>query len=189
MQEIWKDVKGYEGLYQVSNLGRVRSLDRVVKASYNSTMLKKGKILKQQKNENGYLYVFLTKDKKEKNCRVHRLVAEAFIPNPLKLPQVNHKDENKLNNCVENLEWCDGKYNCNYGTCTERRSEKMSEILLNRDDLSKRVIQYTLDGKFVAEYLSTMDVRRKLGFDNGNISKCCNGKQKTYKGYTWRYKQ
>lgn len=187
MKEIWVDVKDYVGLYQVSNLGRVKSLDRYVNGN-GMMQLKKGKLLKLQVSKSGYLYVCLCNNGKEKLCRVNRLVAEAFLPNPDNLPQVNHKDEDKTNNSVDNLEWCDNKYNINYGTCIERRSKKMSDILLNRKDLSKSVLQYTIDGEFIAEYKSTMDVKRKLGFDSGNISKCCNGKQKTYKGFIWKYK-
>lgn len=118
--EEWKDIKGYEGLYQVSNLGRVRSLSRYVK--HRTIYILKGKLLKQRTRGKGYLAVTLCKNSKLKHYYVHRLVAEAFIPNPNNLPQVNHKDENKSNNCVDNLEWCDDKYNTNYGTRNERHS-------------------------------------------------------------------
>lgn len=115
-EEIWKDIIGYEGLYQVSSLGRVRSLDK-----YDSmNRFYEGRILKLFADRLGYLSVVLYSNSKRKHYLVHRLVAEAFIHNPDNLPQVNHKDENPSNDNVENLEWCDGKYNVNYGTRIDR---------------------------------------------------------------------
>ena len=108
MIEEWRDIKGYEGKYQVSNLGRVKSLN------YNHT--KKEKILSDYPNTYGYLYVNLYKNGKGKPFYIHKLVAQAFIDNPNNYREINHKDENKQNNRVENLEWCNRKYNCNYGT-------------------------------------------------------------------------
>lgn len=123
MQEIWKDIKGYEKLYQVSNLGRIRSLDRII-LQYNGyddgERLYKGKILKPCIKPNGYSQVGLWKDKKVKWFIIHRLVAETFIPNPENKPQVNHKDENKQNNNIKNLEWCSCSYNINYGTRNDK---------------------------------------------------------------------
>lgn len=119
--EIWKDVKGFEGYYEVSDLGRVRSVDRVVVDTVrNCERLLKGKLLVQRDNGNGYKTVMFCKEHKLYNKYVHILVAEAFIPNTDNLPQVNHKDEDKSNNCVDNLEWCTGKYNSNYGTGQQR---------------------------------------------------------------------
>ena len=117
MEEVFKAIEGYEGLYEVSNLGRVRSLD-----SYDrlGRLHKKGKILKPAIIKDGYLQVHLSKEGKKKTFMVHRLVAQAFIPNPEGLPIINHKDENPKNNRVENIEWCDYKYNSIYGTCKER---------------------------------------------------------------------
>ena len=117
MGEIWKDIPEYESLYQVSNLGNVRVLDRMVNSGIknNSSVKRKGQILKQRVNQ-GYYEVALSKNCKKKFLKVHRLVALAFIPNADNLPSINHKDENKLNNCVNNLEWCSIKYNCNYGS-------------------------------------------------------------------------
>ena len=129
MKEIWKDIKGYENLYQVSNLGNVRVLDRHVNSGikYNNKVKRKGQILKQFLKKNGYLQVVLSNNNTRKYIAVHRLVAETFLQNTHNLPQVNHKDENKLNNCVDNLEWCTAKYNCNYGTRTKRISKKLSK--------------------------------------------------------------
>lgn len=164
MIEIWRDIKDYEGLYQVSNFGRVKNV-------------RTSKILKVKEHTRGYLKVCLCKDGKTKQFFVHRLVAQAFIPNPLNLPQVNHKiegEEGKKINTVENLEWCDAKYNMNYGT----RNEKVS----------KPVLQFSKNGCFVKEWSSVMEVQRQLGYGQGHISNCCNGKLKSAYGYIWRYK-
>lgn len=127
MKEIWKDIPEYEKIYQVSNLGNVRVLDRFVNSAIknNSIVKRKGKILKQY-NKGGYLQVTLTINNKRKYYNVQRLVALAFIPNPNNLPQVNHKDENPLNNNVSNLEWCTAKYNCNYGNRNSKIYNKTS---------------------------------------------------------------
>lgn len=113
--EIWRDIKGYEGLYQVSNLGRVKSLERYVKGIYGLRKVQQKIISITRIRTNGYMQVHLTKNGIAKTYQVHRLVAEAFIPNPHNLPIVNHKDENKINNCVWNLEWCTYSYNLTYG--------------------------------------------------------------------------
>jgi len=129
MEEIWKDISGYEGLYQVSNLGRVRSLDRLshyIRNGNPEAKLFKGRIMKQSHTTDGYLMIYLRKGGKDKYYSVHRLVAQAFIPNPENLPFVNHKDEVKDNNCVDNLEWCTHIYNCNYGTAIERMRQKVT---------------------------------------------------------------
>ena len=161
-KEIWKPVIGYEGLYEVSNWGRVKSLK-----------FGKERILKLFKDTSGYLCVKLCKNTNQCQFKVHRLVAQAFIPNPNNLPQINHKDECKTNNIVSNLEWCDRKYNINYGTRTEK--------------CSKKVYQYTLDGKFVKEWKSTMECGRN-GYNKGNVAACCRGKLKKYKNFIWKYK-
>lgn len=176
-KEYWKPVVGYEGLYMVSNWGRARSFDQWVKGKNGSIRFCKGRILKLSTNNQGYLLVTLYKNGKVKKFLVHRLVAEAFLPNPDNLPEVNHKDENKLNNVVSNLEWCNRTYNNNYGTRNEKVAKKCS----------KPVVQYTLDGKFVREWKSIQECG-KNGFHQGNISACCRGKRKTHKGFIWKYK-
>lgn len=166
--EVWKDVgecKGYEeykGLYKVSNLGRVKN---------NKCMVKSLNI-----NHRGYYSVKLYSKGKSKNARINRLVALAFLPNPEDLPVVNHKDENKLNNRVNNLEWCTVKYNNNYGTTKERRS--------------KPVIMYDKQDNKLREFNSVIDANQYLGKrkHSSNINKCCNGKHKTAYGYKWKYK-
>lgn len=175
-KEFWKNIKDYENLYQGSNLGRVRSFDRWVKSKNGSLRFCKGRILKPVINGRGYLQVDLCKNGKVKKFLVHRLVAEAFLPNPDNLPEVNHKDENKQNNNVENLEWCDRTYNANYGTAIERMIKTVS----------KPVLQYTLDGQFVREWKSTAECGRN-GFNQGHITDCCRGVRKTHKGFIWRY--
>ena len=174
MEEIWKDIKGYEGLYKISNFGNVYSLN-----------IKRNKKLSM--NRHGYLYVDLMKNKVRKHFYTHRLVAEAFIENTNNLPQVNHKDECKTNNCVENLEWCDQKYNNNYGTHTQR----MICTQLNRKDVSKVVLQFDLNGNFIKEYCSSREAARTLGNRDfcSSISKCSKGIFKTAYGYKWKYKE
>ena len=121
MEEIWKPVKGFEGYYEVSNLGRVRSVDRIVYDTVrNRYRLLKGKVLTERDNGNGYKGVMFCKEHKLCQKYIHILVAEAFLDNPDHLPQVNHKDENKANNTVDNLEWCTSYYNNEYGTRKER---------------------------------------------------------------------
>ena len=167
--EVWKDVKDYEGHYQVSDKGRVRSLK-----------FGKERILKPRRDGWGYLQVNFCKNGEQKKFKVHRLVAQTFILNPNNLTEVNHRDEDKTNNKVENLEWCSSKYNSNYGTRTQRQSEKMTN-----GKLSKPVLQYTLDGEFLKEWKSTHDVERNLGYAHTNISACCLGKYKYAYGFVW----
>lgn len=128
MNEIWKDIKGYEGYYQVSNFGKVRSLNRSIYRKNGRKQSFKDQELKFH-DKHGYLGINLRKDGKIKSCTVHRLVAEAFIPNPYNLPQINHKDENKYNNRIDNLEWCSSSYNMNYGTRTYRSIESCKKTM------------------------------------------------------------
>ena len=165
--EVWKDVSGYEGMYEVSNLGRVKSLKQG-----------KERILKPKTEKCGHLHVGLYKNGEQKKYYVHRLVAQVFLSNPQNLPMINHKDDNPSNNQVENLEFCTAKYNSNYGTRTQRQAEK----------LSKPVIQFTKDGEFVREWKSATDVQRNLGYNNGHISECCNRKRKSAYSFIWKYK-
>lgn len=188
MEEIWKDIEGFEGYYQVSNFGNVRSLDRYVKNPYGTLSLRKRKINKQRYDKDGYKQVNLSKDGKNKYYFVHRLVAQAFLPNPNNYPIINHIDEVKDNNCVDNLEWCTVKYNTNYGNCPQNISNGLKGKHINRPDHSKPVLQYTKSGEFVSEYPSLSEAHRKIGIPYQNISSCCNGKSKTAKGYKWKFK-
>ena len=169
--EIWKDIEGYEGLYQISNLGNVKSLN------YNKTG--KERILTPQKNNKSYLKVGLCKQAKSKTYKIHRLVAQAFLPNQNNLPQVNHKDEDKQNNAASNLEWCTNKYNSNYGT----RNKRVAESNINNPKRSKQVL--CVENGVI--YPSTMELQRQLGLPQQNISHCCNGKRKTCGGFHWCY--
>ena len=182
--EIWKtavyDGEIYEGLYKVSNLGRILSLN------YKRTG--KAKLRNPVEMLNGYLQVGFSKNKKTKTCYVHRLIAETFLPNPENLPEVNHKDEDKTNNFVflnedgsvdkekSNLEWCDRKYNNNYGTRTERFIKTMS----------KKVLQFSKTGEFIREWESTMECGRN-GFCQSHVAACCRGERKSHKGFLWMF--
>lgn len=168
MQEIWKDIEGYEGLYQISNFGRVKSFQKSSK--YHSP---KEMILKPSLINSGYGVVTLYNQNKRQKFQVHRLVASAFIPNLQNLPCVNHKDENKLNNCAENLEWCTYSYNNNYGTAKIRAS-------LTR---STPVAQKTLDGFLLATYQSVQIASELLNVDYANISNWC--RAGIGNGYIW----
>ena len=181
MEEQWKDIENYEGLYQVSNLGRVRSLDRLVR-NYNRwhiehTKLIKGVVLKQSTDKYGYKRVYLSKCGCEKFVLVSRLVAKAFIPNPQNLPEVNHKSEVKTDNCVENLEWCDGEYNRNYGTRAIRAAKKRR----------KPVIQSTLDGVQIMCWFSVTDASNNTNTAITGISHCLKGKRNKAGGFKWEY--
>ena len=182
--EIWKtavyDNEIYEGLYKVSNLGRILSLN------YRNTG--RAELMNPSTNTDGYLRVNLCKNGERKMCYVHRLIAETFLPNPENLPEVNHKDEDKTNNFVflnedgtvnkekSNLEWKNHRDNCNHGTRNERIAKAQS----------KRVLQLTLTGELIKVWESTNECGRN-GFDSSHVTKCCNGKRKTHKGFRFIY--
>ena len=191
MEEQWKtavyDGEIYEGLYKVSNFGRILSLDykRSGKAELRTPV----------ETKNGYLKVGFSKNGEYKECYVHRIVAETFLENPENLPEVNHKDEDKTNNFVflnedgsvdkekSNLEWKNHRDNCNHGTRNERSAKTRTN-----GKLSKRVLQFTLDGEFVREWESTMECGRN-GFNHGAVAACCRGEKPQYKGFIWKYKE
>lgn len=175
--EKWKFVPGYEGLYMVSNFGRVKSVDRYVEHPVIGKQFVKGKILSLHCSKNGYLQAHLSKDGRNCYYCVHRLVALAFIPNPDNLPQVNHINEDKTDNRVENLEWCTNKENCNHGT----RNQRM------KSTLSKKVNQYTLDGELVKTWDSVSEAAKTLNCCVGHITRCCHGKLKKYHKFRWEY--
>lgn len=180
MQEIWKDIEGYEGLYQVSNLGNVRSLNWAKRGIVKNLYLKK--------QNRGYLHVELAKNGVRKSATVHRLVAMAFIPNPGNLPLINHKDENPLNNRAENLEWCDCSYNSGYSLSRhpERaKNKKATEKYGKR--LTLKINQYAKDGSFVRRWENSRTIFLETGYSDWSISECCRGKRKTAYGYIWRY--
>ena len=173
MEEIWKDIKGYEGIYQISNLGRVKSSER----RGNGREI----ILKGWKPKDGYKRVKLIKKYKVENKLIHRLIAEAFIPNPNNYPVVNHKNGIKTDNQIENLEWCTQKYNM-------REAQRLNLLNPGKNIKEKRKVkQYTKEGKFIEEWSSMIEVQRKLGYKTSAISMCCKGKIKTAYGYIWKY--
>ena len=187
VEEIWKDIENYNGLYQVSNHGRVKSLERKVP---NQNRIYSERILKPEKPKCGYLYCALCKDGFARHIRVHRLVAFAFIPNPYNKPQVNHKDGNKQNNSADNLEWCTNSENVShsYGNTERGKARHWKGKMSNNHPNSKKVQQHTLDGVFVREWNCAKDIERELGFDCRCISACCRGKSKSSFNYKWNFK-
>lgn len=161
--EVWKPVVGYESRYLVSNKGRLYSLTR-------------NKLMTPRLNRGGYYKIRLYDGIKKCDFTVHRLVASAFIPNPDNLPYVNHKDENKINNNADNLEWCSPKYNVNYGTGIKR----------NADARSKPIAQATLDGEILHVYWNAEELRNS-GFKRENCQTCARGITQTAYGYKWFY--
>lgn len=169
--ETFLSVPGYEGLYEISNLGNVKSL-------------RSGKLLKQASNKDGYKMVSLTVKGKSRGFSVHRLVALAFIPNPENLPEINHMDENPSNNCADNLEWCTRKYNLNYGGYRERMSKTLLKDNVHRKSISaydKKTLVY------VKSYDSITEAEKELGLSKGAIGQALSGKIKTSGGYIWKY--
>lgn len=165
MNEIWKPITGYENRYLISNFGRVKSL-------------RTNTILKQELRRD-YYSVQLFNGRRYKHFRVHRLVGLMFIPNPSNYPYINHKDENKLNNYVDNLEWCTASYNINYGTAIKRAVEKKSISIIQLDK------KYN----YINTFSSFMNAERSTGIPNNNIVACCKGRRKTAGGYIWRYEK
>lgn len=175
--EIWKtavyDGEIYEGLYRVSNLGRILSLN------YNNTG--KPGLMNPFDNGDGYLRVVLCKNGEHKKCLVHRLVAFTFLENPENKPEINHIDEDKTNNRVDNIEWKWHKDNINHGTRNERAGKANTN-----GKCSKKVLQLSLSGELIREWPSVSECGRN-GFDKGNVCKCCNGKKSQYKGFRFEY--
>ena len=176
--EIWKPIEGLEGKYEVSNLGRVRSIDRI---SSNGHKLK-GRIRQIQKMSNGYLHITLNCDGKCHNAYLHILVARAFVPNPNHYKEVNHKNEDKTDNRADNLEWCDRQYNINYGTGRKRHFESLYT--------KKSVIQMTEGGEIVNKFNSIREAARITGIWRSAIRQCCEHLPKYYTagGFRWEYK-
>lgn len=185
MKEIWRDIIGYDG-YQVSNLGRVKSLGN------NKT--RKEKVLKPE-TINGYLRVCLSKEKKGKHILVHRLVADAFIPNIDNKPYIDHIDGNPKNNNIDNLRWCTHKENMNNPIAKKRTSDSLkghntSEETKKKIGKSHSISIYQIDktnGCIIREWSSMTDVERELGIDHRKICNCCKGKRKSTGGFIWRY--
>lgn len=167
MERIWKDIDGTNGMYQISNYGEVKSF----------TKFKNGDLLKPSNFSNGYLFVHIKRNGQRRSNLVHRLVAEAFIPNPERFPQVNHKDENKKNNRADNLEWCDNRYNNIYGTKNQRASEK------NKISHCIPVVCIELNKTFK----SAKEAARFVNKSGTNITRACKNIYRTCGGYHWEY--
>ena len=166
--EEWKDIKGYEGLYQISNYGRVKSL--------GNDRNRKEKILKNQSNNKKYEIINLCKNGKIKRYFIHRLVAEAFIPNPNNLPYINHKDENPSNNYVNNLEWCTIKYNNNYGTRNKRCSKKMKEKYSEGKHPCSKKVKCITTGEIFNSVSTASEI---YNINRFHIADCCRGERKS----------
>ena len=190
--EVWKDIVDYEGLYQVSNLGNVKSL--------GNDKSRREKILSPGKYGNGYLYVILCRNGERKLHSIHRLVLMTFAPcENMENLQVNHLDENKENNNLNNLEWVTCKDNINHGTRNDRVSEKLRGRTLSEEHKRKiskaksiPIVQLTPEGKYIRSYKSSHEAERECGFNNGAIIQCCNNKylregNNIYKDYRWMY--
>lgn len=183
MQEIWKDIEGYEGLYQISNFGRVKSFCKSIA----------GKIIIQHLSCKGYYSVHLYKNGHMKNFTVHRLVAIHYIENKNHFPFINHKDENKLNNCVSNLEWCSPSYNTKYSFNLHPEwpgnlsKSKKGKIRGAYKKTRKPILQYSDGGKLIRAWDSCAQINRELHFHGWTVSECCRGNRRTAYGYKWRY--
>ncbi len=185
--EEWRDVKGYEGYYQVNPFGEIRRL-------HKHTANRK---LKAVLDKDGYLYVCLSRNGISKNHRVHRIVAEAFLEKNNTHSQINHKDENKQNNHYTNLEWCDCIYNNNYGTRNRRISKTKTGVpaawMIGKTGRfcpnSKVVYQYDKNMNFIREWECANQVERELGFASSNINTNARGKMKTAYGFIWKYEK
>ena len=184
MKEVYKPIKGFENLYEISNFGNIQSIDRVehiVTEKKDFFRIKKGKLLKKTINTNGYYYITLHgEDGSLTTISIHKLVASHFLDNPNSLNCVNHKDENKLNNKADNLEWCTYEYNNNYGTKKER-------LKLSNKWRSKEIMMLDGNGNIIKEYSSINSVKED-GFDPSAVFRCCSNMQKTHKNNIFKLK-
>ena len=183
IQPKWKDIVGYENEYQINQFGEIRTLK-------DSPKLKKYDVLKPQiSKRNGYVYQMLYKNGKEKLLRVHRLVAMAFLPNPNNLPQVNHKDGNKQNNSVDNLEWCEQSDNMKhaYKNGLQIPSENQRRAIINTNKLKQKKVCQIKDGEVINTFSGISEASRQTKISISCISRCCNLKRKSTNGYEWRF--
>lgn len=184
MNEEWRPVKGFEGIYEVSNLGRVRSLDRVLTLRNGRTQPIKGRIMKLGLHYKGYVRLMLSNGgDREHSHFVHRLVAEAFIPNPGDLPEVNHKDQDKGNNRADNLEWCTHKENSRYGD----RGARIGAWHLANSPRRVPINQLDMDGNYLRTFPSQAEAARQVHGSQGTISSVVGRKKKSAYGYKWEY--
>lgn len=180
-KEIWKDIPGWEGYYQASTLGNIRSVDRI--QPFLGPI--KGRVLKQASGKAGrYRLVSLCKDGTQVTRSVHGLVAKTFLPNPNGYNCINHKDENTYNNNVDNLEWCTPSYNNSYNNKFKRYCK---EFALRGQQKHRRAVMQYEKGVFIKEYKSATDAANKLGICQSGIIRCCNGQSKTCGGFEWKH--
>lgn len=185
IEEIWKDIIGFEGYYQISSTGRVKSLQRLVKSARSSFGYRTvhERFLATTIDKYGYETVRLHKEGKTFPYTIHRLVALHFVNNPDQLPSINHIDENKLNNHYTNLEWCTVKYNNTFNY----RQEKINELLRLKDWRNPKVLSINLEDGSEVVYKGLRDAMRHTGFVRQEISKCCRGLRPSYNGFVWKF--
>lgn len=189
MQEIWKPIKEYENLYMISNLGKVKSLDRITQNG-SGKFIKKGRLLKNHINNKGYEYMYLKDRERIKKVYVHRLVAQAFIPNPNNKKEVNHIDCNPLNNKVNNLEWVSHKENMAYMSKLGRSNktgEWLEKIKQKNIENGKSVLQIDPNTNEIINIFKTIQSVKENGYRQGDVCRCCKGIRKKHKGFIWRY--
>jgi len=184
-EEIWKDVPDYEGLYQISNLGRVKSSDRLINAKCNSKSFKKGRILRCWSSRDGYIYCDLVKENKQKHFRVHSLVGLAFIENknPLIFNQINHIDGKKHNNFAENLEWCNAKHNTNESI----RIGLRVGVRGKKNGIKRKIIQLSRNEEVISYWDSIIDASVNTRTNRSSILKCLKNIRNTAGGFVWKY--
>lgn len=179
MEEIWKDIEGYEGRYQISNLGNVKSLN------YGGHGYAKDLVPKV--NNCGRLWVELFCNGSKRQCLIHRLVGEAFIPNPNDYPQINHKDENPKNNVVENLEWCTQAYNNRYSLKLHPERMRQRHPKIVRTFSGKKIVQLSLNGDVLRTWEDIRSIVRETGMSQWSITQCCDGNRRKAYGFKWQY--
>lgn len=182
-KKLWNPIPAYEALYEVSNEGEVRSIAYLSSRTNRIIPRHAPRMLRQETSHDGYKRVVLSSNGIHRHFSVHRLVAMAFVPNPYKMPQINHIDENPANNRADNLEWCSGKQNCNHGGHCQRIAIRQT----NNPSRSISVNQFDRDGKFMKQYPSTREAERQTGIACEQISRCCKGKNLHAGGYRWKY--
>ena len=186
MDEIWKDIEGFEGLYQVSNLGRVKCVEHKCPGRHGLRTVKEH-LMTQVKGSKGYLYVSLSNMDRGRTFTVHRLVAKAFIPNPDNLPCVNHKDEDKFNNNVSNLEWCTAKQNINYSRKAGRIRNWTAGKFGKENKQSRLLLMYDLQGNYIRSFYGAREAAEFLGMKTYvNIYMFLAGKRKNAYGHLWK---
>lgn len=183
MEELWKDITNYEGYYQISNLGRIKSLSRVIKLFNRGEFLSKEIILIPYKTKKGYLRVPLLKNKERKGYLVHRLVAKEFIKNPLNYDQVNHLDGNKANNNIYNLEWCNNSQNSLHSFRLGLQKPKIGA----NNGYAKKVGKYDMQGNLIEIYDYMSLAAKENNSCIANISSCCHGKRKKVRGHVFKF--